>query len=119
MFPGSNIHLALRRPTIASRIQFADVVENVLQDAEGANEIRRDLMSEHTVFMMREMTLETWRRLGWEVTWEYVDEEEDEERDQVEERSVDTVEDHDAEVADEDFENDKEYDDEQASRDSE
>lgn len=56
------MHLVMRRPTQASRIQFIDFVEHVLQDKEGAEEIRRNLMSERTAVLMRELTLEMWRR---------------------------------------------------------
>lgn len=120
LFPAPYIHLALRRPTRAERLQFANAVEYMLQDAEGADEIRGELMSERTAFKMRELTFEIFRQQGWEVTWEYVDEENEADEDvQEEEQYESTGEGHGAEVADEDLEGADEGDDHQMSQNSE
>lgn len=99
LFPASRIHLALRRPTRAERLQFSNLVEYVLQDAEGAVEIREELMSERTAFKMRELTLEIFRQQGWVVTWEYVDQED--EGNTMTEQFGNTNDDHGALVTDE------------------
>ncbi|KAH3984965.1 hypothetical protein HBI40_039650 [Parastagonospora nodorum] len=81
LFP-PHIHLAMRRPTRAIRLEFASFIERDMQDEETALMIRRTLSSERVGVLIREFAIEMHRASGFEVSWEYVGGGEEEEVDE-------------------------------------
>ncbi|KAH8730824.1 hypothetical protein GQ44DRAFT_812248 [Phaeosphaeriaceae sp. PMI808] len=81
LFPRPRQHLVVYEPTRVMRLQFARMVEIVLDEPETAKFIRERLMSDLTRNLMLELQLEIFRGHGYEVTVEYVEPEDDEEYD--------------------------------------
>jgi hypothetical protein len=79
LFPQRSFHLVLDYPTRETRIEFAHFIEDEFGDADTANQIRSQLMSEWTKMLMRNLAVEVHRASGYDdVTWEYRDPQEDE-----------------------------------------
>ncbi|KAH7083255.1 hypothetical protein BKA63DRAFT_502581 [Paraphoma chrysanthemicola] len=88
LFPPRCIHLYFREPTRAMRLAFVKYVESALEDRETAAMMRKNLMGEWSMMLMREFTIELYKAQGFEVTWESVEvcgDEEDEGDDEIEE----------------------------------
>jgi hypothetical protein len=80
LFPERSFHLVLHEPSRQARLEFADIMEHTLEDAETAELIRSHLMSEYTKVLMRLLAVEIHRSRGYEnITWEYAPIEEEEE----------------------------------------